>query len=137
MAASLINERIHSEARVQPLAGSSRRVSLNQSEHSQVSFSEAMNVLFAGAKETKGSSSVLPTFAKAQDNSAEPFDLAASLNLKVREFAALEPDTKWNDFELLEQNPASGSDFSVLDALSDGLMFASKIAGAVLSLKPF
>lgn len=55
----------------------------------------------------------------------------------MREFAALEPDNKWNDFELLEENPASDSDISVLDALSDGLMFASKIAGAVLSLKPF
>lgn len=75
MAASLINERIHSQPGISSISGQGRRVSLNQGENSQVSFSDAMNVLFAGAKETPGSKSI-PALSKSQDNGAQTFNLA-------------------------------------------------------------
>ncbi len=111
-------DRIHS-------ASERKVINLKPRSGSEISFSDAMNALFSGAGQSQ----------KVQKNnisSDRDFSAASSDNLKVREFAVLENRPTQSDFKLLEQNPAAESDFSVLDALSDGLMFASKIAGAVL-----
>ncbi len=97
--------------------------------NSQVSFSEAMQVLFSGAQ---GQGQSAQQVNNHHDFSNE-FKPAQSENEKVRAFAALENPPTVSDFKMLEQNPASGSDFSILDALGDGLMFAAKIAGAVMA----
>ena len=108
-------------------AQSARSVSLKGHDENAASFSQALQTLFAGA----GASSC-GVQTKERILSGRDFAPAASENAQVRSFAVLEEPTSHSDFTLLERNPAAASDFSVLDALSDGLMFASKIAGAVL-----